>query len=262
MIAGLLWGKFANRRENTKSIAGQHDDIRRLTLHQTRNLGIRDVLNRIRAPCVLSNANVIIIRSAGDRVVHYVFEDTAKADGVIDIRFLLGGEVDAFSITTSFDVKDASIGPDMLVVSDEKTVRVSRQSGLASSRKTEEESDVAFVLSNIGGGMKGKLAELDGLEVMLETRVIRNRHYYLPYAAVAYHDGEDALLHLAGVFSTEDDHLHALEVDLNRCGRAHSLGETIGRELTSVVDDELGLAKVSELFFGRTDEHVMLPFFC
>jgi len=39
------------------------------------------------------------------------------------------------------------------------------------------------------------------------------------------------------------------------------LSETIGRELTSVVDDELGLAKVGKLFFGRTDEHVMLPIF-
>ena len=173
MIAGLLWGKFANRWENTKSIAGQHYDIRRLTLDLTRNLGIRDVLDRIRTPCVLSNANVIIIRRAGDRVVHYVFEDAAKADGVVDVGFLLGGEVDAFGITTSFDVKDASIGPDMLVISDEKTVRVSRQSGLASSRKTEEESDIAHVLSDIGGGMKGKLAKLDGLEVMLEIREIR-----------------------------------------------------------------------------------------
>ena len=178
MIAGLLWGKFANRRENAKSIAGQHDDVRRLTLHQTRNLGIRDVLNRIRAPCVLSNANVIVIRRAGDRVVHYVFEDAAKADGVIDVGFLLGGEVDAFGITTSFDVKNASIGPDMLVISDEKTVRVSRQSGLASSRKTEEESDIACVLSDIGGGMKGKLAKLDGLEVMLEIREIRDRRFF------------------------------------------------------------------------------------
>ncbi len=40
------------------------------------------------------------------------------------------------------------------------------------------------------------------------------------------------------------------------------MGETIGRELTSVVlDDELELVKISELFLGRTDEHVKLPFF-
>ena len=74
----------------------------------------------------------------------------------------------------------------------------------------------------------------------------------------AHHNGEDALLHLAGVLGAQDDHLHALEVDLDGGRRAHSLGEAVGGELSSVVDDEVGLAEVLKLFFRRSDEHVVL----
>ena len=75
---------------------------------------------------------------------------------------------------------------------------------------------------------------------------------------MTHHDGEDALLHLAGVLCAEDDHLHALEVDLDAGRRAHALREAVGGELAGVVDDEVGLAKVCELLFGGSDKHVVL----
>ena len=75
----------------------------------------------------------------------------------------------------------------------------------------------------------------------------------------AHHNGEDTLLHLAGVLGAEDDHLHALEVDLDGGSRAHALGEAVGGELAGIVDDEVGLAEVLKLFFRRSDEHVVLP---
>ena len=74
----------------------------------------------------------------------------------------------------------------------------------------------------------------------------------------AHHNGEDALLHLAGVLGAQDDHLHALEVDLDGGRRAHALGEAVGGELTGVVDDEVGLAEVCELLFRRAYQHVVL----
>ena len=73
-----------------------------------------------------------------------------------------------------------------------------------------------------------------------------------------YHDGEDALLHLTGVLCAEDDHLHALEVDLDGRGRGHALGEAVRGELAGVVDDEVGLAEVGQLLLRRADEHVVL----
>lgn len=74
----------------------------------------------------------------------------------------------------------------------------------------------------------------------------------------AHHDREDTLLHLTRVLRAEDDHLHALEVDLDGGRAAHALGEAVGGELASVVDDEVGLAEVLELFLRRADEHVVL----
>jgi len=57
---------------------------------------------------------------------------------------------------------------------------------------------------------------------------------------------------------TQDDHLVTLEVDGNGGGRGHTGSKSVGRELTSVVDDEVGLAEVLELFRGRSDKHVVL----
>lgn len=48
-----------------------------------------------------------------------------------------------------------------------------------------------------------------------------------------------------------------LKVDLNRRRRGHTSGETVGRELTSVVDDKVWLAKVLELLARRADQHVV-----
>jgi hypothetical protein len=72
------------------------------------------------------------------------------------------------------------------------------------------------------------------------------------------HDGEDALLHFPSIFRTQDDHLHALEVDLDRGSTAHTLGKAVGRELARVVNDKVGFAKICQLFFRRADQHVVL----
>lgn len=85
--------------------------------------------------------------------------------------------------------------------------------------------------------MQRELLELDGLEVV--------------------HDTEDTLLHLSGVFRSENDHLHTLEVDLNRGRRGHTGGESVGGELTSIVDDEIGLSEVGEFSGSRSDKHVV-----
>jgi hypothetical protein len=82
------------------------------------------------------------------------------------------------------------------------------------------------------------LLEFDGLEVV--------------------HDGKDSLLHLTSVFGTENDHFHSLEIDLDRGGGGHTGRESIGGELTSIVDDEIGFTKVGEFFGSRSDQHVVL----
>jgi hypothetical protein len=73
-----------------------------------------------------------------------------------------------------------------------------------------------------------------------------------------HHDGKDTLLHFSRVFRSENDHFHTLEVDLDGRRTAHTLGKAVRRELASVVDDKIGLAKVGEFFFRWTDQHVVL----
>ena len=79
-----------------------------------------------------------------------------------------------------------------------------------------------------------------------------------PHGLEVVHHAEDALLHLAGVLGAEDDHLHALEVDLDRGGGRHAGREAVRGELAGVVDDEVGFAEVDELLGCGTDEHVVL----
>jgi len=126
----------------------------------------------------------------------------------------------------------------VLVVTNQLTVGVGRESGLSGPGETEEESDITLLGTNIGRGVEGELTELDGLQVV--------------------HDGEDTLLHLSRVLGTKDNHFHALEVDLDRGSGAHTLGEPVGRELASVVDDEVWFTKLVELLLGRSDQHVVL----
>lgn len=68
----------------------------------------------------------------------------------MDFRFLFGGEVDAFGVAASFDVEDAGVGPDVFVVANEFTVRVSGEGGFASTGETEEERNVIFLDANVG----------------------------------------------------------------------------------------------------------------
>lgn len=75
---------------------------------------------------------------------------------------------------------------------------------------------------------------------------------------MVYHNREYTLLHLTGVLRSEDNHLHTLEVDLNGSCRRHALGESVCRELTSIVNDEIGLAEISKLFFRWSNQHVVL----
>ena len=73
-----------------------------------------------------------------------------------------------------------------------------------------------------------------------------------------YHNGENTLFHLAGILGAENNHLHPLKVDLNGGRGGHSFCESIGRELASIVDDEVGFTEVLQFFFGGSDKHVVL----
>jgi len=109
VVACLFRCKFTNWRKHTEGIASQHDDIRGLTLHHARNLRVVDEFNWVRTPSVLGYADIIVIWQTSDGIVDDVLEDAAETNGIIDIGFIFGGEVNTFGITTSFDVENASV---------------------------------------------------------------------------------------------------------------------------------------------------------
>lgn len=90
----------------------------------------------------------------------------------MDLWLGSGSEVDTLGVASTLDVEDSFVGPNVLVVSNELSQRVSREGSLSSSGETEEESNIP-VDSLVGGGVKRKLSEFDGLEVVLMSIVSR-----------------------------------------------------------------------------------------
>jgi len=55
----------------------------------------------------------------------------------------------------------------------------------------------------------------------------------------------------------EDNHLHALKVDLHTCRGGHTRSEAIRGELTRIVNNEVWVSKVGKFVRGWSDEHVV-----
>ena len=63
------------------------------------------------------------------------------------------------------------------------------------------------------------------------------------------------LLHLTGVLSSKNNHLLIGKVDGHRGARGHTLGVSVGREGTGIVDGVVGV-EVLQLFAAGANEHV------
>lgn len=107
VIGRLLGGKLAHGGQDAIRIAGEHDDILRLGIHQARNAGIGDKFNRVGAPGVLGDGGIVVVGLPGLWVVDDVFENGAETDGIEYFGLLLTGKVDTFGIAAAFDVKYA-----------------------------------------------------------------------------------------------------------------------------------------------------------
>ena len=138
-------------------------------------------------------------------------------------------------VATTFDVEDTMVTPAVLVITDESTIWISRQRSLASSRKPKEKSDIT-ILALVRRRVQGQ-------------DVVLNRHEIK-------HDGENALLHLAGILGPENDHLVRRKVDGHTRTRGHAEGVSVGGEGTGVVDGKVGGAVRLHLLLGGTYEHV------
>jgi hypothetical protein len=109
VVAGLFRSKLADRGKDTKSVAGQHDNVGGLAVNDARNLSVGDKFDGVCATGILRDTDVVVFGNTVQWVVDNVLEDTAVFDGVENIGFLLGGQIDALGVASTFDVENPSI---------------------------------------------------------------------------------------------------------------------------------------------------------
>ena len=231
---GLLSGELGDGGKYATGVAGEEDDVGWVVVSKAGHLGVGDVLDGVRAAGVFREGGIVVVNDTGLGVEDNVLEDGTEADGVENIRLLLSGETNALGVAASLNVEHALVGPAVLVVTNEGTLGVGGEGGLASSGKTEEDGHIT-ARALVGGGVEGE-------DVMLDGHLVEE-------------DSEDTLLHLTGVLGTENDHLLLGEVDGHGRSRGHTLSESVGGERTGVVDDIVGVELV-ELLAGGADKHV------
>ena len=176
VVHGLLGVELGDRRKDTAGVASEEDDVLGVAIRLAGDLGVLNVLDGVGAASVLSQGVVVVVDNTGDGVEDDVLKDGTELDGVKNIGLLLGRETNGLCIATTLDVEHTRVGPAVLIVANERTLGVRRQSSLASTGQTEEYGDIA-ALTLVGGGVECKDLVLD-------------RHF-------VEEDCEDTLLHLA-----------------------------------------------------------------
>lgn len=80
--------KLTYRRQDTVSIAGEHDNVDRVRISNAWDLGIRNVFDWVSAAGVLGRGDVVVVGESVSGVVDDVLKDRTKSDGVVDFGFL------------------------------------------------------------------------------------------------------------------------------------------------------------------------------
>ncbi|KAL2286875.1 hypothetical protein FJTKL_06400 [Diaporthe vaccinii] len=148
--------------QHTACVTGEQNDVAGVAWRQTWDLGVLDVLNGVGTASVFRQSGVIVVDQSGIWVEDDVLENRAELDGTEDIGLLLCRKSNTLGVAAALN----------------GTVGVGRKGGLASAGQAEEESDVTL-LALVGRRVQRQNIVLDG--------------------HLVEENGEDALLHLAGV---------------------------------------------------------------
>ena len=168
-------------------------------------------------------------------VNHHILEHGAETlRRGVDFGFGFGREADHLGIAAAFEVEHAVFGPAMLVVADERAVRIRGQRRLAGAGQAEE--DCAFL----------GLADID--------RAV-HRHDLL-WRQKVVEDREDGLLHFARVGRATDQDDLLFEGDRDHRARRRAMDGGISLEAREIDDRELRVE--GQKFAGfRLDEKVL-----
>jgi len=149
VVLSLLVVQDRNRRQYTEGISRQEDYLLCVRTLGNRLHDILDVVNRIRYTCILRYALICKINLAVS-IYRYILQQSVTFDSLVDIGLGFFIQIDNFSIATAFVVEYAFVVPSVLVVTDQLTFRVGRQSRLTGTGQTEEDSRAGAVHAGVG----------------------------------------------------------------------------------------------------------------
>jgi len=135
VIHSLLFAKLGDGWKHAEGIAGEEDDIGRVS-RDTGNESVVDELDRVSSTGVLRERSVVEINVVVF-VVHHIFEDSTIVERVVNIRLGFLGKIDRFGVAAAFDIEDAGVGPDVLVVSDKLAGGVGGEGGFTGAGEAE-----------------------------------------------------------------------------------------------------------------------------
>ena len=157
------------------------------------------------------------VELAGDGIDRDVLQHRAPHfRGGVDLRLGLLRQLDDLGVAAALEIEDAVRRPAMFIVADEGARRIGRERGLAGAGQAEEHGAVA-IGSDIGGAM--------------------HRHHAL-FRQQVVEDGEDRLLHLAGIMRAADEDEAVGEVERDDGFAARAVAGRIGLEARQVDDGE------------------------
>ena len=142
----------------------------------------------------------------------------------------------ALGVAAALDVKDAHIGPAVLVVADQQARGVGRKRGLAGAGQAKEHGGLVRDGIHAGRAMHGQHVVLDGQQVV--------------------HDAEDGLFDLAGVAGARDQDHALLEVDDHRGAGVETLDGRIALIAGGCEHAEVRLAGARDFAGERASEHL------
>jgi len=121
MVHGLLRVELRHGWQDTVSITSEEDDVLGVTTDGW-NLDVSDMLERVTHTCVRCQADVVVVDVSIFTLfleVAGVLNDSAKLDGVKNIRLFSAGKAIGFGVAATLNVEHIFVSPDVLVVSNQ-----------------------------------------------------------------------------------------------------------------------------------------------
>ena len=234
VIHGLRRRQLGDRRQHAEGIGRQHDDVPGMS-GAAGGAGVGNEIDRIGGAGVFGQGRVVQVERAGGRVHHHILQHGAEAlGGGEDFRLGLAAQLDHLGIAAAFDVEDAMLGPTVFIVTHQRARRIGRQRGLAGAGKAEKYGRFA-IAAHIGRAVHAH-HPLGGQQIV--------------------HDGEDRLLHLAGIGGAADQDQLPGKVHRDHGAADAAMPGRIGREAGQVNDGEFRVER-GQLFRGGADQQVV-----